>query len=598
MMVRLLIALMLAGLAVPGFAQSNNQATAAAPAVNSTASLSSAEIERLRGELDLKRENAVLQARNDLAGEAYSRLESLLGAFGILITILAIVFGLSTREAAIAKAKEGVEAIRREMEQLRDETRQVAETHIERLRAVETEASVIMDKLRTGEIPEDPRDRQTVLDAAKLADAKRPNERSIEDLKALLTASLIDRDWEKMRSHASALLYLFGDNEKVAAEASVNLAYALHELGRTEEALQVNRQLLARFGQSADPDLVRDICLGTFNCGVYLTALARPEEAIAAYDEVIARFGDSTELALRERVAKSLLNKGATLGSLDKSEEAIAVYDDLSARFGEATEPALCEWVAKALLNKGITFGTLNKSEDEIAIYDEILARFGDSAEPALREQVAVALVSKGVALGALNRSEDEIAIYEEVVARFGDTTEPALCEWVAKALLNKGITLGMLNKPEDEVAVYEDVIARFADSAEPALCEQVAKALLNKGLTLGSLNKPEEEIAIYDEMLARFGDSAEPALREQVATALFNNACVRARAGDVSATIDALRRWYDHAASFNCEMVAEDEDFDAVRGDPSFVALLEEMGCTKKPRRSGSRRKPKGAGS
>ena len=59
------------------------------------------------------------------------------------------------------------------------------------------------------------------------------------------------------------------------------------------------------------------------------------------YDELLARFGDAAEPALRERVAGALVNKGLTLGQLNRSEDAIAVFDELLARFGDADEPAL-----------------------------------------------------------------------------------------------------------------------------------------------------------------------------------------------------------------------------------------------------------------
>jgi hypothetical protein len=81
---------------------------------------------------------------------------------------------------------------------------------------------------------------------------------------------------------------------------------------------------------------------------VRLGTLDRSEEAIGVYDDVVARFGAATELALREQVAKALFNKGVRLGTLDRSEEAIGVYDDVVARFGAAEEPELKHLVERA----------------------------------------------------------------------------------------------------------------------------------------------------------------------------------------------------------------------------------------------------------
>ena len=90
------------------------------------------------------------------------------------------------------------------------------------------------------------------------------------------------------------------------------------------------------------------------NKGITLGQLNRNEEEIAVYDQVVARFGEAAEPALREQVARALFNKGITLGKHSRSEEALAAYDQVVARFGEAAEPALRDRVARALVNKGV----------------------------------------------------------------------------------------------------------------------------------------------------------------------------------------------------------------------------------------------------
>jgi hypothetical protein len=59
------------------------------------------------------------------------------------------------------------------------------------------------------------------------------------------------------------------------------------------------------------------------------------------YDELLARFGEAAEPVLREEVASALFYKGVTLGQLNRSKDEIAVYDDLLARFGDAAESTL-----------------------------------------------------------------------------------------------------------------------------------------------------------------------------------------------------------------------------------------------------------------
>ncbi len=139
-----------------------------------------------------------------------------------------------------------------------------------------------------------------------------------------------------------------------------------------------------------------------YNLGVLFGELNRSEDAIAVYDDVVARFGDASEPALREHVAGALVNKGVELGVLQRFEEQIAVCDDVVARFGEAGEPALREQVARALVNKGVALGVLRRFEEQIAVCDVVVARFGEAGELALREQVAKALVSKARALAEM----------------------------------------------------------------------------------------------------------------------------------------------------------------------------------------------------
>ncbi len=87
----------------------------------------------------------------------------------------------------------------------------------------------------------------------------------------------------------------------------------------------------------------RVVASAVFNKAVALGVLGRSEDAIAVYDDLLARFGSATESPLRELVANALVNKGIMLSALGRSEDAIVVYDDLLARFNTATGSPLRE---------------------------------------------------------------------------------------------------------------------------------------------------------------------------------------------------------------------------------------------------------------
>ncbi|MEZ5381377.1 MAG: hypothetical protein R2754_06210 [Microthrixaceae bacterium] len=114
-----------------------------------------------------------------------------------------------------------------------------------------------------------------------------------------------------------------------------------YEQDRLEFALQAYR----RAARSASS---RIATIGGFNAGVVLGELGRSDEAIGVYDEVVARYGDDTEPAVREQVAGALVSKGVVLGVLGRSDEAIGVYDEVVARYGDDTEPAVLEVVRLA----------------------------------------------------------------------------------------------------------------------------------------------------------------------------------------------------------------------------------------------------------
>ena len=330
--------------------------------------------------------------------------------------------------------------------------------------------------------------------------------------------------------------------------ATVNVGVVLGALGRSEDAVRVYDDVVARFGEDAAPAVREQVARALFNKGVRLGALERSEDAVRVYEDVVARFGEDPTPGVREQAAMALFNKGVRLGEEERSEEELGIYDDVVARFGEDPAPAVREQVGRALFNKGVRLGALERSEEELGVYDDVVARFGEDPALGVREQVARALVNKGVRLGALGRSEDAVRVYDDVVARFGEDPAPGVREQVAKALVNKGVRLGALERSEEELGVYDDVVARFGEDPALGVREQVARALVNKGITLGALERSEDAVRVYDDVVARFGEDAAPGVREQVARALVNNGV---RLGALGRSEDAVRVYDDVVARF-----------------------------------------------
>jgi tetratricopeptide (TPR) repeat protein len=461
---------------------------------------------------------------------------------------------------------------------------------------------------------------QSATAAAALAQRLREAERRNAELRyerdiAKIHADLIDRQtsWFELLIAAFALVvtvvviyFSFRFGKAAVAEATREIAAERKEIEQLLEKARAAVDAIKGHEQSAQAIFARlqpgegpqDETEQKTLRDIASTALRKPIRertaddyralvVTAAIDEdwqEMERQAAAMRLLFADADAKSLVfalfNWAYALGQRGRPAEAIAVYDDALARFGNSDDPVLREPVAKALVNKGAALGKTGRGDEAIAAYDDVLARFGNSDDPVLREQVASALFNKGVALSRLRRPAEATAVYDDVLARFGDSDDPVLRERVASALVNKAFALGQMGRGDEAIAAYDDALARFGDSDDPVLREQVAKALVNKGAALGKTGRSDEAIAVYDDVVARFGDSDDPVLREWVARALFNMACSHAQLGDVAAAVASLARWADRRGTFDCNKVAAESDFDGIRDEPAFQALLQAQGC------------------
>ncbi|WP_182913873.1 tetratricopeptide repeat protein [Sphingobium terrigena] len=421
---------------------------------------------------------------------------SMIGLFGVLITVIVIFFALRFGKAAVAEAREELRKDREDIVQLlADAKASVAEIQTHR----ETAKQLIGD-LKPGEVPTDPKVQADLREIADAALAKPRRDRSIDDYRALVMAAFLDKDWSAMERRSSAMIYMFEDDID-------------------EESL----------------------CFALFNRAYALGELDQRAEAIAIYGEIVSRFSSSEHHDLQTQVAMALLNQGYELGALNRRAEALVIYDDIMTRFGKSHHPELQERVAKALVNKGIELAALNRRAEAITVCDDVVTHFGGNKRPELQEPVARALINKGLELGALDRKVDAITTYDDIVKRFGGSENPDLQTHVAKALVCKGVVLGALDRGTDALVTYDDVVARFGDSEHHGLQQQVAKALVCKGCDLGALDQGAEALIAYNDVVMRFAGSACPDLQKQVANALFNTACIHALDANVADSIETL---------------------------------------------------------
>jgi len=107
----------------------------------------------------------VMQAKSELESKALSRLgiilPTVIGLFGILMTVIVIYFSLNTKESAVAAAKAGIEDIRGELEKRLKE----AETLLTKIQDYEKIAGDIKDDMLRIDVPQN---NQTALNLSAL----------------------------------------------------------------------------------------------------------------------------------------------------------------------------------------------------------------------------------------------------------------------------------------------------------------------------------------------------------------------------------------------------------------------------------------------
>jgi tetratricopeptide (TPR) repeat protein len=193
--------------------------------------------------------------------------------------------------------------------------------------------------------------------------------------------------------------------------------------------------------------------------------VGRIEEAVTACDELLARFGDAADPEIRETLVKTLLVKCGALTTLGRCEEALHILEEsrstalqLLGRFGEAmlvfdegianfgNAPEFVGFFVLARFGKSACLAQLGRREEAIRICDEIIAAFGEEADSwpvespfdptrtIIQEGVAQATFLKGTALGELGRKQESRAAFEELSKRFSHAKEPGIRDIVAKA--------------------------------------------------------------------------------------------------------------------------------------------------------------------
>ena len=155
---------------------------------------------------------------------------------------------------------------------------------------------------------------------------------------------------------------------------------------------------------------------------------------------------------------------------------------------------------------------------------------------------------SLGNALSQLERYEDAIASYDEALKHKPDKDD---------AWYNRGTVLGKSERYEEAIASFDKALKYKPDKDE---------AWNNRGIALGKSERYEEAIASFSKALEIKPDKKE---------AFYNKACYYALFGKLEAALENLQQAINLAPEQSQEMAKTDTDFDSLRDDPRFQALI-----------------------
>ena len=310
-------------------------------------------------------------------------------------------------------------------------------------------------------------------------------------------------------------------------------AFALYHLERYSQSLDCLNRVIeiaqpsedVALHPNADPEegqLGKDFFFPNFRIkGDVLFFLERYQESVASYEKAIE---------FKPNDHEAWYNRGNSFANLQKYDKAIASYEK-AIEFKPNDHEA---WH-----NRGINLANLQKYDEAIASYEKAIEFKPDKHE---------AWYNRGNSFANLQRYDEAIASCDKAIEFKPDKHE---------AWYNRGNSFANLQRYDEAIASYDKAIEFRPDDHE---------AWYNRGLMLQRLGRYDNAIISYDQAL-----KIEP---EDV-FALYTKANCHALQNNVALAIESLAQAIalDPRAR---EEAKSDADFDTIRGNALFQALLE----------------------
>jgi tetratricopeptide (TPR) repeat protein len=296
------------------------------------------------------------------------------------------------------------------------------------------------------------------------------------------------------------------------ASTFVGQGVALANLEREEEALESLQKAL-----DLDPESVD----AWRNRGAVLINLERYDESLESLQKA---------LDLDPKSVGAWVNRGGSLHNLERYEEALESYQkalDLDPKSVEA-------WV-----NRGHTLRNLERYEEALESYKIVIDLDPKSVD---------AWANRGIALLHLERYEEALNACDRAVQIDSKNYQ---------ALNTQALTLSLLKNFDKAITAINQVIK---------LNPQEVVFRANRGIILA-------RYGIYTEALA----DCEQAIKQDPKheSGYYGKACCYALQGEIGQAIDNLQKAIDIAPRFSRNEAKHNPDFDSIREDERFRALM-----------------------
>lgn len=370
----------------------------------------------------------------------------------------------------------------------------------------------------------------------------------------------------------------FSNSAKEAQELHQQ-AIDFKRAGKTEDALRTYDEVIKRYGESQNSDVIRQVVYALLNKGSLLEILDKSEEAIEAYNLAVSQLGDTVELPLKYLEISALLEKGGLLGRLGKYEDAISAYDMGISRYDE-------EWkrnytnMARALIEKAALYDKWGKHEEAMMTYDDVVTRFGSDEYPMEWDNVALALNQKGAISERLKKYSEAISAYNNVLTQFWDADEMAIKKKITDVLISKE------DKPvEDKVPgtakKWGDKAITYVAGDDPtttmyyvpgSVASSIVDAISRPFSGLARVFESRKEMT-YDDFVKYYGEGTYIEIRGQVVDALSNKGLCLIKLGKQEQDADKKQAQYSEGIALVQQAI--DDTLDSLQRDGTSLHWL-----------------------